>query len=420
MIWLFWASAGLVAYVYLGYPLLLRLWSRTRPRPLRMAEPWKDLPGVSIVIAARNEGRVLENRIANLLALDYAADRRQIIVVSDGSTDDTCAILRRHRSVVDGLEVPAGGKARALNAGVARARHDVIVFTDARQAFAPDALVELVAPLQDPGVGIVTGELLLSGDARDRRRAPGDRRHGGDASRLDSERRASQEQRGAITSTIAEGVGLYWEYEKGIRRDESAIHSTIGATGAIYAIRKSLWQPLPGDTILDDVLTPMRAVLEGSRSIFTSRARAFDRPSADVRAEWRRKVRTLAGNYQLLRLLPALLLPWRNPVWFQFMSHKVGRLVVPYALLALLVSSATLAGRAPLYGVAFGGQGLFYGLAAYGAWLDGHAPGAAFGHRSPEPRTVDRLARIALTFLVLNGSAVAGLGMFLLRRKVWG
>jgi cellulose synthase/poly-beta-1,6-N-acetylglucosamine synthase-like glycosyltransferase len=417
MTWLFWCSGAIVAYVYLGYPLLLRLWSRIRPRGTPAAPACGDLPGVSIVIAARNEARVLENRIENLLALDYPPDRRQIIVVSDGSTDGTSAILARHRQSVDGIELPAGGKARALNAGVARARHDIIVFTDARQAFLPDALRELVAPLGDPNVGVVTGELVLAGELGDRR-ASGDRRGG--VSEIDAERRAGREQPGPVSSTIAEGVGLYWQYEKGIRRDESAIHSTLGATGAIYAIRRSLWKPLPGDTILDDVLTPMRVVLGGYRSVFADRARAFDRPSPHAKAEWVRKVRTLAGNYQLLRLLPQLLLPWRNPVWFQFVSHKVGRLVVPYALLALLVSSVFLVGHSPFYAAAFAGQCLFYALAAYGAWLDSQGSAAISRPPAAAPRVLDRFARIALTFLVLNGSAVAGLGMFLLRRKVWG
>jgi cellulose synthase/poly-beta-1,6-N-acetylglucosamine synthase-like glycosyltransferase len=407
MAWLFWVSFAFVAYVYLGYPLCLRLWARARPRRVSVGRSSEE-PAVSIVIAARNEGRVLADRIENLLELDYSPERRQIVVVSDGSTDGTSDLLHRYRSSVDAVEIPAGGKARALNVGVERARHGVLVFTDARQVFAPDALRELVAPFADPAVGVVTGELLIEGEGAGRSAAG--------------------------SSTIAEGIGLYWRYEKRIRREESAVHSTLGATGAIYAIRRALWTPLPRDTILDDVLTPMRAVLAGFRSVFTDRARAFDRPAADARAEARRKVRTLAGNYQLLWLLPALLVPWRNPVWFQFVSHKVGRLLVPYALVTLLVSSALLAGRSAFFAAAFAAQCLFYALAAYGAWLDrraGTAARAAGRVRTPTrrpawhrgldagSRAVDRLARIALTFLVLNGSAVAGLGAFVMRRRVW-
>jgi cellulose synthase/poly-beta-1,6-N-acetylglucosamine synthase-like glycosyltransferase len=380
--WMFWLSCASVAYVYAGYPLVLKVWSRLRPQVIRPIGP-EDVPPISIVIAARNEANALGARIENLLSLEYPADC-QIIVVSDGSTDETAIVLADYQQQVEGVLVPAGGKARALNAGVAHARHDIIVFADARQVFAPGALRELVAPFRDPAVGVVSGELLfVSGDSG---------------------------------STIAEGIGLYWNYEKSIRRDESAIHSTLGATGAIYAIRRSTWTPLPPDTILDDVLTPMRAVLGGYRSVFNGLARAFDRPSANAKAESRRKVRTLAGNFQLVCLEPRLLLPWRNPVWLQFFSHKVGRLLVPYALVLMLVSSACLAPWSSFYAAAFAAQLMLYALAIYGAWLDEHQ-GGAHGRESGD--LFARLARVALTFLVLNASAVAGLWMFALHKKVW-
>jgi poly-beta-1,6-N-acetyl-D-glucosamine synthase len=366
---LFWVACAIVVYVYLGYPVLLAIWSRIRPRPIATGDSL--LPGVSIVIAARNEATRLAGRLDNLLQLDYPAARRQIIVVSDGSTDNTPAILQRYRHAVDVVTVKAGGKALALNAGVTRARHDILVFTDARQVFASDALLELTAPFRDPRVGAVTGELLLDAESSGRRAATADRRQsGGGVRNATTERRAGAERRRTIRSTIADGVGLYWRYEKQIRRLESSVASTLGATGAIYAIRRSLWVPLPPETILDDVLTPMRAVLAGYRTVFNANARAFDRAAADAHAEMRRKIRTLAGNYQILRLEPRLLLPWRNPVWLQYVSHKIGRLVVPYALLALVVASVALAARSILFMTALIGQCLFYMLAAYGAWLD--------------------------------------------------
>jgi biofilm PGA synthesis N-glycosyltransferase PgaC len=331
----FWVSAAVIAYVYAGYPALLWLWARVHARPLAPAAPRQHRPAVSIVVAARNEGERLAARLDNLLQLDYPSARRQIIVVSDGSTDNTLAVLDRYLSAVDVIDVPAGGKALALNAGVRRAKHDVLVFADARQMFAADALIELTAPLRDPRIGAVTGELVLEGE-----------------------------------STIADGVGLYWRYEKQIRRHESAVGSMLGATGAIYAMRRSLWRPLPADTILDDVLAPMRAVLAGYRVVFNNRARAFDRPAPDAQAEARRKVRTLAGNYQILWLEPRLLLPWRNPVWLQYVSHKLGRLLVPYALLVLMAASMALADRSIVYAAALFVQCVFYLLAGYGAWLD--------------------------------------------------
>jgi hypothetical protein len=189
---------------------------------------------------------------------------------------------------------------------------------------------------------------------------------------------------GEGSADIGEGMGGYWRYEKWLRRQESLIGSTMGATGAIYALRRALWVPLPADTILDDVLAPMRAVLAASRVVFSSEALAFD-PVAPSGVELRRKIRTLAGNYQILRLEPRLLNPFRNPVWIQYMSHKVGRLLVPYALLGLLVTSAILAASSPFYALAFAGQVLFYALAAYGAWLSRRDRRLSEGSGANEP-----------------------------------
>jgi cellulose synthase/poly-beta-1,6-N-acetylglucosamine synthase-like glycosyltransferase len=378
-------------------------------------------PGVSIVIAARNEGRRLAGRIDNLLDLDYPAARRQIIFVSDGSTDDSLQVLARYEPTVERVAITAGGKARALNAGVERARFGLLLFADARQAFAPDALRALVAPFADPQVGAVSGELVLEGEARDRRTLTSDRR--GRAVRpiaAAADRRAPVNRRHSAQSTIAEGVGLYWRYEKQIRRDESAIASTMGATGAMYAMRRSLWRPLPEDTILDDVLAPMRCVLAGSRVVFNDRARAYDRAARNAKDEIRRKRRTLAGNYQLFWLEPALLLPWRNPAWIQFVSHKVARLAVPYALLPLWLLSLLLSRRSMVYAAAFAAQCLFYLFATYGAWLEKHEAGTTRGPWAKPPVAVpERLARVALMVLVMNTSAVAGLAALLTRQKVW-
>lgn len=371
---LFWMSALIVVYVYAGYAVLLAVWARIRPRPLRPDPELIDRhPGVSIVVAARNEARRLPARIDNLLEIPYSGPR-QIVIVSDGSTDDTASALAPYADRgVELVEVPAGGKARAINAGVARAIYPVVVFADARQGFAPDALVELTMPFADPAVGAVTGELLLDteSNAAPGRRSGADRRSWLDrrSAARGPERRAL-ERRGRIASTIADGVGLYWRYEKQLRRFESAVNSTLGATGAIYALRRDLFRPLPPDTLLDDVLAPMRAVLAGYRTVFNERAIAFDRTAPDAEAEARRKVRTLAGNFQILWLEPRLLLPLRNPVWLQYVSHKVGRLVVPYALLGLFTASLALAQASVVFAIALGAQCIFYLLAGYGAWLE--------------------------------------------------
>jgi poly-beta-1,6-N-acetyl-D-glucosamine synthase len=365
---LFWLSAALVVYVYAGYPLVLAAWARMAPRGGQRFPAPAVAPGVSIVVAARNEAARLPGRIANLLSLDYPADRRQIIVVSDGSTDNTEAALAPFGRDVELVAVAPGGKASALNAGVARARFDLLVFADARQAFASDALKSLTAPFADQRVGCVTGELIL-GCEQAGRRIGVERRFEDSSVQPQSERRGPADRRGHLSSTAAESVGMYWRYEKTLRRLESRVGSTLGATGAIYALRRDLWRDLPAGTLLDDVLAPMRSVLAGFRTVFEPDAQAFDTTVPDSAAEARRKLRTLAGNFQILRLEPRLLVPFVNPVWVQYVSHKVGRLVVPYALLGLMTASMALAQVNLFYAAALAAQCVAYLLGGYGAWL---------------------------------------------------
>jgi cellulose synthase/poly-beta-1,6-N-acetylglucosamine synthase-like glycosyltransferase len=435
----FWASAIVIAYVYIGYPLLLAAWSRMKGegaaphRGGRGAALQTRLPRISIIIAARNEARRLPGRIDNLMALDYPGDRRQIVVVSDGSTDDTAASLSPYGDAVRLVGIPASGKAVALNEGIRRADGDVLVFTDARQRFAPDAVRALVAPFVDPHVGGVSGELILGAESNAGRRSGTERRStplrpqsaeaalrlgvsagvvpgGGVATVVDERRTIDRRAR----SSVGDSVGIYWRYEKRLRQMETEVGSMLGATGAIYALRRSLWRPLPPGTILDDVLAPMRAVLAGWRVVFEPRAQAFDATARDADTESRRKIRTLAGNFQLLWFEPRLLVPFVNPVWLQFTSHKVGRLLVPYALMALFASSLALAGSSLFYGSALAAQCAFYLHGGYGAWLE-HRDQA----RVPRRSVLQRSSRMAFTIVVMNVSAVAGAGYALLGRKVW-
>jgi cellulose synthase/poly-beta-1,6-N-acetylglucosamine synthase-like glycosyltransferase len=338
----FWISALFVAYVYVGYPLLIALLARFRRMSRKAYFRPGTWPSISIIVAARNEGPRLPGRIRNLLDTFYPGER-EIIVVSDGSTDATAQALAPFTHDVRLIELAAGGKPQALNAGVAAARGDILVFADARQRFAEDALHELIANFTDESVGGATGQLVLDCEL------------------------------GETASTVSDGVGLYWKYEKWQRRNESRLRSTLGATGAIYALRRHLWQPLPPETLLDDVLAPMRAVLAGYRIVFDEGAIAFDRTAPDASVETRRKTRTLAGNYQILAIEPRLLVPILNPVWLQYVSHKFGRLLVPWALVALFVSSVTLAGTGVFYTVALVLQLGFYGLAGVGAWFEAMA-----------------------------------------------
>lgn len=368
---LFWVSFAAVLYTYLGYPLCLAFLQRFFPRPVRKG-PYQ--PQVSVVLAARNEEKNIVRRLENLLAQEYPADKLEIVVVSDGSEDRTVELARqhggKHLKVVEIAE--CGGKAVALNAGVAQATGKIVVFCDARQSFEPGVVRELAANFHDPQIGAVSGELVLA--------------------KSDS-------------SAIQKEMGVYWRYETWIRRTESATGSVVGASGAIYAIRRALYRPLPAGTLLDDVMTPMHVVLQGSRTVFDGSARAHDIVSQDLSQEWVRKVRTLAGNWQLLRLFPELLLPWCNPCFWRFVSHKVMRLLVPAALCLLLVAGALLEG--PLYQAATGLQLLFYVLAL---------TGAAF----PASRS-NRFVKLSYFFLVMNLVPIAGLWCWLSGRSasVW-
>jgi cellulose synthase/poly-beta-1,6-N-acetylglucosamine synthase-like glycosyltransferase len=339
---LFWISLAVVVYVYAGYPLLLAIAARVAPWPVRRSA-WE--PTVSIVIAARNERATIVAKVADCLAAEYPAEKLQVVVSLDGCSDGTDRVLAELRHQHPRLVVVASrrhdGKAAALNRGVARARGEVVVFCDVRQRLDPGAVRALVAALADPDVGAATGELVLT------------------------------DERG---SEAADGVGLYWRYEKALRALESRVHSTLGATGALYAVRRVLYRPLPDGTVLDDVLTPMRIVLAGQRVVYEPRARAYDRV-CPPELEFVRKVRTLAGNFQLLVLAPELVNPARNPVFFQFVSHKLGRLAVPYFLVLLLAANCWL--REGWYQLTLAAQGGFYLLAAAGALVRrGGAPPA--------------------------------------------
>jgi cellulose synthase/poly-beta-1,6-N-acetylglucosamine synthase-like glycosyltransferase len=373
MLVLFWISAAIVLYVYAGYPALLALWARVADRrPRRAPFAAGAWPSISIVVAARNEAQRLPARVQNLIDQHYPG-RSEIVVVSDGSADDPAAALSRFGGAVRLIELPAGGKPAALNAGVAAATGDIIVFADARQRFAAGAITALVENLSDPCVGGATGELVLDCEHDD----PG--------------------------TQAGEGIGLYWKYEKWLRKNESRVWSTLGATGAIYALRRSCWRPLPVSALLDDVLAPMRAVLAGGRIVFEERAVAFDRASTDAAAESRRKTRTLAGNYQILAQEPRLLVPIANPVWLQYVSHKVGRLIVPWALVGVFIASLALARSGLIYTAALGAQLLFYGFAAADAIF--HAR--------------ERVTRLSYTLVMMNVSAVTGLAALRRGREVW-
>jgi cellulose synthase/poly-beta-1,6-N-acetylglucosamine synthase-like glycosyltransferase len=329
----FWGSILLLGYAHLGYPLLIWAWSRLRPRPARGG---RIEPRVTVLVVTHNEAARIGQRLANLLALEYPADRLQILLASDGSTDGTAEYAVRHaRGRVEIVHYPGRrGKTAVLNAMLPRASGEIVILGDTRQRFAPDAIRTLVAPFADPTVGAASGELVLLG---------GDR-----------------------SEAVGTGLGFYWRYEKLIRRSEGLVDSTIGVTGAIYAIRRDLVEPIPDDTILDDVVIPMRVVRRGYRVLFEPAARAYDRVSPTAVEEFRRKVRTIAGTFQLFARERWILNPFGNRVWLQTVSHKGLRLLGPLLLGGALVANLALADEA-LYRATLVAQIAFY-LAALGGW----------------------------------------------------
>lgn len=329
---LFWGSLCFIAYTYVGYPLVLLFWSKIKNRTVdkRYIEP-----AVSIIIAAYNEERLIGSKIENCLKLSYPRDKLEIIVVSDGSDDRTNEILKQceQKGIQHYSYEERKGKAYALNLGISKAKGEVIFFTDARQILQEDCLKELVANFHDPSVAAVSGELVLLSEEGNR---------------------------------VSKGIGLYWETEKWMRKKESRISSVLGATGSIYCCRKEMAEPIAPGTILDDVLIPFRAVLRGYRSVFDPEARAFDNASDDIRDEFTRKIRTLSGNYQLIVLEPSILNPLKNPVFFQFISHKMARLLVPFFMISLFISNFFL--TSPIYRLFLVLQIGFYFSALVSKW----------------------------------------------------
>jgi len=371
---LFWLSLIGVFYTYAGYPLAIALLARLRPRPSKSA---RITPSVSIVLAVHNGAALLPAKIQHLLTLDYP-NIKEIILVSDGSTDATAGLLRAQSNpkIQSIILKQHGGKAVAVNAGVARATADVILFVDIRPEIAPGAIQELVGNFADPKVGCVAGELNL-------------RQEGHDA------------------ASAAVG-GLYWRYEQWIRTCESTFDSPVGVYGGFYAIRRDLATPQPAGMILDDMFQPLSIIRQGYRSVVDLKACVYDIWPKQVSGEFHRKVRTLAGNFQLIQLAPWTL-SFQNRVLFQLVSHKLMRLAAPYLLVSLLVSAWALCLQSPLY----------MGLAAvqtFSFLL------AILGLRFKVP-VLHRLAAPASALLVLNTAAVAGLYKFLTTRgplwKIW-
>ena len=340
----FWVCLLLVAHTYLLYPLFLlvassvvRLSRGGRPGPL--AAETSDLPEVTLIIPAYNEERYLRDKLLNLRNLEYPRDSLEILFVSDGSTDGTNRILRdAEGGNVRALYRPERqGKASALNEGVRSARHDLLVLTDAATLLAPDAIRKLVRHFVDPRVGVVCGALQFEAGAESR-----------------------------------QTEGVYWRYESVLRRMESRLGVSLNASGAIYAIRRECFEPVPADTLIEDLVVPLGARRRGFRVAYDPDATAIDFAPPTVGDEFTRRVRIATGSF---RALGAILRARLDPLTaFAFLSHKVLRWFLPFFLAGMLGASAALV-TVPLYRALFAAQLAFYVLALAGyvfrRWLRG-------------------------------------------------
>ena len=360
---------ALTGYAFAGYAALMALLARLRPRPWQAA-PNAAPAGLSIVLCVHQAGARVRERLENLLACAWQGER-QIVVFCDGCQDDTAAQARAVSA--PGAEIlviessARQGKAAGLNHALPICKYPIVVLCDLRQTFDPEALQRLAAPFADPAVGAVSGLLDIA----------------------------------ASSSGGGRGVDLYWRLETKLRHWESCYDSVIGCTGAICALRRDLYSPLPVDTLLDDVVIPMRIAVAGHRVLYEPAARAFDPQELRPDLEQSRKRRTLVGNFQMLERHPDWLVPWRNRLWWQLFSHKYLRLLAPWLLLAVAVLSL-LAPPSPLARLLVIGQAIAYPLAALGVLF---------------PRLKTRLLTVPAGFVLLQVSCMKAFFTYLKHRS---
>ena len=356
----------LIAYAHAGYPLLMALLARIKSR-LPQADGSLP-PGISIVLSVCNAEARIQDRLRNLLACRWPGEL-EIIVFCDGCSDATAEKVAamadpRLRAIPHPRQ---RGKATALNEAIPLSRFPIVVLCDARQDFHPEALIQLVTPFSDPAIGAVSGLLEIASSA----------------------------------TGSGQGVDLYWKIERKLREWEGLYDSVIGCTGAICAIRRDLFQPLHPATILDDVVVPMRIVVSGHRALYVPAAVAYDPQTLDPVLEKKRKLRTLAGNYQMIEHFPSWLLPWKNRTWWQLISHKYLRLAVPWLLLTVLLLTL-LAPKTPVILLLLAAQCIAYGAACAGLIM---------------PGLKARLFTIPAGFLLLQITCLRALGAYFQSRQ---
>lgn len=371
-LYVFWGALALIAYTYLLFPVLLAIRGALWRRPVQAAD---IEPTVSMIIAAYNEADTIAAKIENLLALDYPPDRFEVVIASDGSDDGTVAVASRYADPrIKVLDLPRLGKAGALNEAVRASRGEILVFSDANSMYAPDAIRALVRPFADPTVGGVAGnQRYLAGK---------------DAG-----------QTGA-------GERSYWSFDRLLKRTQSRAGNTISATGAIYAIRRTLFKPVP-EGVTDDFVTSTRVIAQGYRLVFAPDAVAYEPVAHRSDIEFGRKVRVITRGLRGVLVMRELLNPLRYGFYaIQLFTHKVLRRLMFVPLLALLATAPFLWDAGPFYRLALLGQLAFYGSALMGWLLRGTRLGRLKVFAIPFYFCVVYTAALIATWNVLRGQRI--------------
>jgi poly-beta-1,6-N-acetyl-D-glucosamine synthase len=313
----FWLLIFLIAFTYFIYPVIVFILAKAILNR-HIPDASYELPSVTVVVSVFNEAQILGKKLENLAAIDYPSERISFLFGSDGSTDKTTTILRRSPVEITVKEFPARrGKAIVLNDLVAEAKGSIVVFSDANTMFRPETIRKLVQHFADPSVGAVSGELRLV---------------------------SHPETVGGI------GESSYWDYENLLKQKESDVYTILGATGAVYAIRRDLYVPLPtSKPVTDDFLIPLNILKQGYRTRYEGEAHAFERGADSIGSEFRRKVRIGAQNFSSISEFVSLLHPRYGFVSFALWSHKIIRWCVPFMLIGVLASCLTLAASSAVY-----------------------------------------------------------------------
>jgi cellulose synthase/poly-beta-1,6-N-acetylglucosamine synthase-like glycosyltransferase len=377
--YIFWIGLALVLYTYVGYGLLIYIFSAIKGRQKApQIVPDAELPEVTLLIAAYNEERFIAAKIKNSLALDYPSQKMNVWIVADGSTDRTVAIAQDFQAVKTFHLPERKGKINAVNRVMKLIKTPIVVFSDANTTLNSEALKNIVRHFQDKKVGGVAGEKRIAVNKED--------------------------------NASGAGEGLYWKYESTLKTLDSNLTTAMGAAGELFAVRTELYDETAPDSIIEDFVTSMKIVAKGYRFVYEPEAYAMETASASIHDEWKRKVRISAGGLQAISRLPELLNPFRyGLISWQYVSHRALRwTLTPLALPLLILSNFILYNESTFYQLCLYGQLLFYAI-------------ASMGHFMRDKKIAIKGFFVPYYFSMMNLSVFAGIGRLLRKQQsvIW-